>query len=77
MPKRNNKPVLDLQAAFNRLGRIAGSNAAMARLLGLTECLEAKRERGEEPTLEEYVAFGLAGYDAGRFPPTRPSSTSS
>ena len=68
MAKRNNKPVLDLQATFNRLGRIASSTTAMARLLGLAECLEAKRERGEEPTLEEYVAFGLAGYDAGRFP---------
>jgi len=68
MAKRNNKPVLDLQAAFNRLGRIAGSTTATARLLGLAERLEAKQKRGEEPTLEEHVAFGLAGYDAGRFP---------
>lgn len=68
MAKRNTKPVLDLQAAFNRLGRIAGGNAAMARLADLTGRVEAKRERGEELTLEEHVAFGLAGYDAGRFP---------
>jgi len=68
MAKPNNKPVLDRQATFNRLGRIARNTTATARLLGLAERLEAKGERGEEPTLEEHVAFGLAGYDAGRFP---------
>ena len=68
MAKCNTKPVLDLRAAFNRLGRIAGGNAAMAKLIDLAGRVEAKQERGEEPTLEEHVAFGLAGYDAGRFP---------
>ena len=68
MAKRSKKPGIDLHAAFNRLGRIAGGNAAMARLIEITGRLEAKRDRGEEPTLEEHVAFGLAGYDAGRFP---------
>lgn len=68
MAKRSKNPGIDLHATFNRLGRIAGGNAAMARLMGLTERLKTKRERGEEPTPEEHVAFGLAGYDAGRFP---------
>jgi len=40
----------------------------MAKLIDLAGRVEAKQERGEEPTLEEHVAFGLAGYDAGRFP---------
>jgi len=68
MAKCSNKQVLDLQVTFNRLGRIAGSTTAMARLRGLTERLEARRGCREEPALEEHVAFGLAGYDAGRFP---------
>ena len=68
MVKNHERGTSDPQAAFARLESIARRPNADARLVQMQQDHEAKRARGERTSPDENIEFGLAAFDAGRFP---------
>jgi hypothetical protein len=68
MVKNHEQGRADPQAAFARLESIARLANAGARLAQMQQDHEAKRARGERTSPDENIEFGLAAFDAGRFP---------
>ena len=68
MVKNHERGRSDPQAAFARLESIARRPNADAQLVQMQQDHEARRARGERTSPDENVEFGLAAFDAGRFP---------
>ena len=68
MVKNQERGRSDPQAAFVRLESIARRPNADDRLVQMQLDHEARRARGERTSPDENIEFGLAAFDAGRFP---------